>query len=172
MLGLLLGICFAPLYEGLRIIRLLLPYRAVIFICDVVFFIAAAEGVFRLSLVLGNHIRGYTIAGFGFGMFAYIVTLGRILNKAESAAAHLWRRTLHHAVQFICSRIKSVFIAIAQFAKRYFGKIADFIGKRKKSVKEHLIFKGKIGYNNKTDIKDNGGSVTTNVIQAQVRRGS
>ena len=46
-----------------------------IFVCDVLFFILAAGLVFRLSMVLGNYVRVYTIMGFGAGVFAYIVTI-------------------------------------------------------------------------------------------------
>ena len=33
------GLLFALVYEALRIIRILLPFRAVTFVCDVLFFV-------------------------------------------------------------------------------------------------------------------------------------
>lgn len=170
MLGLLLGLCYAPVYEALRIVRLILRHKAVVFLCDVVFFVLAAQGVFRLSLVLGNYIRGYTIAGFGTGIFAYIVTVGRLVNAAEAGAAILWRKSIGRLIDRISRFTKKELSAIAQFFGNSFGKIADFSSRTGKTLKQHLIFKGKVGYNKKTDIKDNRGSVSHNVIQAQVRR--
>ena len=171
MLGMVLGLVFAPIYEGLRIVRLVFRARAVVFLCDVVFFVLAGEAVFRLSLVLGDHVRGYTVVGFGAGIFAYITTLGRLLNAAESGAAVLWRKTIGRLFSRISAFFKGQYRAFAQNVRAVFGKVADFFGGCKKRLGEGLIFRHKMGYNIKTDyINDNRGSVTHNVIQAQVRR--
>lgn len=168
MLGLLLGLCFAPVYEALRIVRLIFRFKFVVIACDILFFVLAGEAVFRLSLVLGNHIRGYTIAGFGAGIFAYIVTLGRVLNAAESGAAVLWRKTVGRLAKRCSDSIRRGFGAIAQNAKAFFGKVADFFAAGEKKLKEGLILSRRKSYNNKTDI-NNGGNIS-NVIQAHIRR--
>ncbi len=170
MLGLLLGLCFAPVYEAMRIVRLVLRARVVTFICDVLFFALAGEAVFRLSLVLGDHIRGYTIVGFGAGIFAYITTLGRVLNAIESGAAILWRKTIGRLISSFTQWCKGIFGAIAQNSRAAFGKVADFFAKRAKSLRGVLIFGRRMGYNKTNRRNDNGGSVSHNVIQAKIRR--
>lgn len=74
------GLMFSLVYEALRIVRVIFPFRIVVFVCDVVFFLLAALAVTRLSMALGDHIRWSTVFGFGAGIFAYINTLGRLLN--------------------------------------------------------------------------------------------
>lgn len=167
ILGLLLGLFYAPLYEALRIIRLIFPLKAIVVVCDIAFFVAAAEGVFRLSLVLGNHIRGYTILGFAAGIFAYIVTLGRLLNAAENAAAGLWQSAIKKLARFVGGKIRKCFGVIAHNTSKAFGKVADFFGKVSKNRSRDLIFTQTMGYN-KSD--NNGGSVKRDVIRARVRK--
>lgn len=82
------GLMFSLVYEALRIVRVIFPFRIVVFVCDVVFFLLAALAVTRLSMALGDHIRWSTVFGFGAGIFAYINTLGRLLNLLENAVAN------------------------------------------------------------------------------------
>ena len=55
------GLMFSLVYEALRIVRVIFPFRIVVFVCDVVFFLLAALAVTRLSMALGDHIRWSTV---------------------------------------------------------------------------------------------------------------
>lgn len=166
-LGLILGLLYAPIYEALRIIRLIFPFKVVVFLCDVVFFVAAAEGVFRLSLLLGNHVRGYTIVGFGAGIFTYIVTFGRLLNAAESGAAVLWRMTIGRFFRYIYEKLEKSLGAFAHNISKAFSKISKNVKSIGKKHSDPLIFDDNIGYNK---LDNYGGSVSENVIRANVRK--
>lgn len=168
MLGLLLGAAFGPVYEALRLVRLILRFEAAVIACDIVFFVLAAEGVFRLSLSLGNYVRVYTVLGFAAGVFAYIVTIGRLFNAVEGAAAALWRKTVGRAARKAAAKIRQGFGAFAQFMRRAFGKVADFSRAVEENARKHLQSGSKKMYNDKVNISR--GSVNANVIRATVRK--
>lgn len=52
------GLMFSLVYEALRIVRVIFPFRIVVFVCDVVFFLLAALAVTRLSMALGDISAG------------------------------------------------------------------------------------------------------------------
>lgn len=168
MTGLLLGLAFGPVYEVLRLLRLIFRFEAAVIACDIVFFILAAEGVFRLSLLLGNYIRVYTVIGFAAGLFAYIVTIGRLFNAAENAVCSLWRRTIGKALRAAARTVRKAFGAFAQFMGKAFGKVADFSHSMGKNALTHLQFNKKKLYNNKVNTSE--GSVKHNVIRATVTK--
>lgn len=161
------GLVFGLVYEVLRIIRLVLRFRPAIFICDVVFFVLAAGAVLKLSEYLGNYVRIYTVLGFGAGVFTYIVTVGRILNLAESAASIVWRKTIGRFIHFIGRKMHKIIVAIAQKVKSVFGKISKDFDNRRKIHSEHLKSRSKKAYN---DNSIEWGSENSNVIKATVRR--
>ncbi len=165
------GLVFALVYEALRIVRVILPFRAVIFLCDAAFFLLAAVVVTKLSLALGNYIRWSAVMGFGAGVFAYITTVGRLLNILENSIANAVRTVL-----------AGIFGALGRMASKFFGKIAQalsalFVNIAKiysthiKKLLKPLKKSPEIGYNNRCHIDTNGGSETVHVIKAQVRRG-
>lgn len=168
MLGLLLGAAFGPVYEALRLLRLILRFDAAVIACDIAFFVLAAEGVFRLSLSLGNYVRVYTILGFAAGVFAYIVTIGRLFNAIEGAAAALWRKTIGKAARKAAGALRRGIGAFAQFMRKGFGKVADFSRYVEENTRKHLQSNSKKMYNNKADILR--GSVKANVIRARVKK--
>lgn len=170
MIAFVCGFAFGLVYEAFRIVRLVLRFRIAVFVCDVLFFVLAAVLVFRLSMVLGNYVRVYTLLGFGAGVFSYIVTIGRVLNLIESAAAVVWRKTIGRLARFIASKVKKAFGAFAHMISQVFGKAADFFSNSQKNLSKHLHSKGKKMYNK--DIINDKGSETSHVIQAKVTRSS
>lgn len=165
------GLIFALVYESLRIVRVVFPFRIVVFVCDVVFFLLAALAVTRLSMALGDHIRWSTVFGFGAGIFAYINTLGRLLNLLENAVANAIRTALS-AVFNMIRRISSKFFgAIAHTASGVFGKITKIYCSYVKKHRKPLQNSHDIVYNKESSEDNSGGSETGHVIKAQVRRG-
>ncbi len=171
MIAFICGLAFGLVYEAFRVVRLVLRFKAAVFVCDVLFFILAAGLVFRLSMVLGNYVRIYTVMGFGAGVFAYIVTIGRVLNMIESAAAVVWRKTIGRLARLALNKAKKVFGAFAHMMSGVFGKAADFFSNSQKNLSKHLHSKDKKMYN-KDIIENSKGSETSHVIQAKVTRSS
>ncbi len=170
MIAFICGFAFGLVYEAFRVVRLILRFKAAVFVCDVLFFVLAAGLVFKLSMVLGNYVRVYTLLGFGAGVFAYIVTIGRVLNLIESAAAVVWRKTIGRLARSIAAKTKKVFGAFTHKAALLFGKTADFFSNGQKKLTEHLHSNGKKMYNKGNT--SNKGSETSHVIQAKVTRSS
>ncbi|MGN1341592.1 MAG: spore cortex biosynthesis protein YabQ [Oscillospiraceae bacterium] len=164
------GLVFALVYEALRIVRILLPFRAVTFLCDVLFFLLAAVAVTKLSLVLGNYIRGYTVLGFGAGVFTYITTVGRIINRLENAVADAVRTVLGAFFRALGSAFRSGFGLIAHKVHIVFGTIHKIWLNAGKKLRKPLKIKPQMVYNNKSTNKISRGSETGNVIQAKVKR--
>ena len=165
------GLMFSLVYEALRIVRVIFPFRIVVFVCDVVFFLLAALAVTRLSMALGDHIRWSTVFGFGAGIFAYINTLGRLLNLLENAVANAVRTALSAVFRFFGRIFGRLFGAIAHVWAGVFGEINKICLSAEKKLRKPLQNKVKIVYN-KESLEDNsGGSETGHVIKAQVRRG-
>lgn len=171
MISLLLGLAFGLVYEALRIVRLILRHKAVTFLCDIVFFILAAMAVFRISLVMGNHIRLYTLLGFGAGVFAYIATVGRLMNVMESAAAVCWRRTLGRLLRFIGRKLRDSVGAFAHILGSHLGKINNFLLSNAKKALSPLKMTGKKMYNKEDNNIMAEGSGNKHVIRATVKRG-
>lgn len=165
------GLVFGLVYEVLRIIRLLIPLRTVTFICDILFFLLAATAVTKLSLTLGNYIRGYTVLGFGTGVFCYITTIGRLLNLLENAIMNSIRAVIKAFFRAISQAFRKLFGTIAHKTSLVFGEIHKNISRRLETLRNPLKSKPKIVYNKKR-LKDNiGGSDSDHVIKAEVRRG-
>ena len=170
MLSFICGFIFGLVYELLRIIRLILRFRAAVFACDVLFFVLAALAVSRLSPMLGSYIRFYTVAGFGAGIFAYIVTIGRVLNLIESAASAAWRMTIGRLLRFAARKTRKAFGVFAQFCGSGIGKVSDFFGRRQKNILGYLHSKHKMMYND--DNVNEKESESRHVITAKIRRTS
>lgn len=164
------GLMFSLVYEALRIVRVIFPFRIVVFVCDVVFFLLAALAVTRLSMALGDHIRWSTVFGFGAGIFAYINTLGRLLNLLENAVANAVRTALS-AVFNTARRIASKFFGIiAHTVSDVFGEINKIHLSYVKKHRKPLQNSHEIVYNKESSEDNSGGSETGHVIKAQVRR--
>ncbi len=164
------GLVFALVYEALRIVRILLPFRAVVFVCDILFFLLAAGAVTKLSLVLGNYIRGYTVLGFGAGVFTYVTTLGRLLNRLENAVADTVRSVLKALFGAVGKALRSAFGFIAHRLRGVFGRIHKFSADAVKKLSKPLKTKSGIVYNKRSNIKNSERSETGNVIHAKVKR--
>lgn len=171
MIAFVTGLIFGLVYEAIRIIRLILKFRIVVFVCDIAFFILAAMAVCKLSEFLGNYVRLYTVLGFGAGVFAYIVTIGRLFNVLESAASVAWRRTLGKLFHRIGVFVKKVLGNISQSFRAVFGKIHDYANKREKKRLEHLHLPDQMLYNNKRDMTIGEGE-KAHVIKAKIRKSS
>ena len=164
------GLMFSLIYEALRILRILLPFKAVTFLCDILFFLLAALAVTRLSLALGNYIRGYTVLGFGAGVFTYITTLGRLINRLENAVADAVRSVLASIFKGIGKILASWFGFIAHKMSALFGRIHKIFGNTLEKLHKHLKNKPQLVYNNNDNKKDKERSESGNVIHARVKR--
>lgn len=171
MIAFAAGLLFGLVYEALRIIRLILRFKAAIFVCDVVFFALSAWAVCSLSKSLGNYIRVYTVLGFGAGVFAYIVTIGRLLNLAESAASVVWRRTIGKFVCLVGGKCKKIFGKLSQISKEKLSIITKFIGDSRENAGKHLHSHRKMMYNKSISDKTGEGE-KNHVIKAKVTRSS
>lgn len=174
MIAFLCGAVFGLVYESLRLIRRLLPFKSVTFVCDICFFIIAAFVIFNLSLYLGNHIRIYTILGFGCGVFTYIQTIGRLISALEVALTKLIMR----AGKALYKTLSKPVSAFAHKIAIQFGKINDFLTTKAKKTFSLLQFKRQKLYNSKRNIttsiddRKNGENFGGNhVIHAKVFRG-
>ncbi len=172
MIAFAVGVIFGLIYEALRIIRLIMRFRAAVFVCDAVFFILAAMVVCRLSEFLGNYVRLYTILGFGAGVFTYIVTVGRLLNVLESAASVAWRNTLGRLFHKIGGLAKDNSAKFIHSIKNVFSKIHQYSDNLTKKRAERLQLNPKMVYNNNNnkDKKTHGEGENTHVIKAKVRK--
>lgn len=166
------GLVFALVYEALRIVRILLPFRAVTFVCDIVFFLLAAAAVTKLSLTLGNYIRGYTVLGFGAGVFTYITTLGRVINRLENAVADAVRAVLSAFFRAIGRALRSGFGFIAHKLSSVFGQIHKISQNALEKLRKPLKNKPQLVYNKRDHNIDNERSESGNVIHAKVKRSS
>ncbi|MCH5206266.1 MAG: spore cortex biosynthesis protein YabQ [Oscillospiraceae bacterium] len=171
MIAFAVGLVFGLVYEALRIIRLIMRFRWAVFLCDVIFFILAAEMIMTLSEAFGSYVRIYTVMGFGAGVFTYIVTVGRLLNLAESAAAVAWRKTIGRIIRKTGDLTKKSFGIIAQKSKSAFGKVSKYCESEYKKRYEHLKSTRKKLYN-KERLDKIGESEKAHVIKATVRRSS
>lgn len=171
MIAFVMGFAFGLVYEALRIVRLILRFKAAVFVCDVTFFILSALAVFRLSESLGNYVRIYTVLGFGAGVFAYIVTIGRILNLAESAASVAWRKTIGRLIRKISSGTQKAFGTIAHKSKEQFGKFSKYLDNTRENYAKHLQSNRNKLYNKKR-LEKNGESEKVHVIKATIKRSS
>lgn len=171
MIAFAVGLVFGLVYEALRIVRLILRFGAAVFVCDIAFFMLAAAAVFKLSESLGNYVRIYTVLGFGAGVFAYIVTIGRILNLAESAASIAWRKTIGRLIHKIGSSVQKMFGIIAQKSKAIFGKISKHLDNIRENHFKRLQSRRKTLYN-KNRLDKTGESEEVHVIKATVKRSS
>lgn len=171
MIAFAVGFAFGLVYEALRIVRLILRFKAAVFISDVTFFILSAFAVFRLSESLGSYVRIYTVLGFGAGVFAYIVTIGRLLNLAESAASIAWRKTIGKLIHNIGKGLRKLFGIIAQKLKAEFGNISKHLENTREKCSKRLQSKAKKLYN-KERLEKTGGSEEIHVITAKITRSS
>lgn len=171
MIAFIVGLLFGLVYEALRIVRLILRFKAAIFLCDILFFVLSAVAVMTLSKSLGSYVRIYTVVGFGAGVFCYIVTIGRLLNLAESAASIAWRKTIGRLLRCIANGVKKLFSRIRQKAACAFGKYSKDLQKHKENLGKHLKSKTELLYNKKEPNKIKEGG-ETHVIQAKIKRSS
>ncbi len=171
MIAFAVGLVFGLVYEALRIVRLILRFGAAVFVCDIAFFMLAAAAVFKLSESLGNYVRVYTVLGFGAGVFTYIVTIGRILNLAESAASIAWRKTIGRLIHKIGDCAHKMFGIIAQKSRVLFGEISKHLDNVQENHSKRLQSRHKRLYN-KNRLDKMGESEEVHVIKATVKRSS
>lgn len=167
MIAFAVGLLFGLVYEALRILRILLRFGAAVFVCDVLFFILSAKAVMTLSEAMGSYVRIYTVLGFGAGVFAYIVTVGRLFNIAENAASNAWRR----AIGRLWRKIGSFCSKIIQKIKGVLGKIYKNCESVYKKHFKPLKSDSKKLYNKKR-LEKIGESEKVHVIKATVKRSS
>lgn len=165
------GFIFGLVYELFRLIRLILRFKAAVFVCDMLFFIAAAFAVVSLSQSLGNYVRSYTIIGFGAGVFAYITTVGRVLNLIESGLAVVWRKTLGKLLNKLKMYSAKVIGKIAHKTRENIVKFSENTRNKRKTLLNNLHLDRDIVYNE--NISDKIGEGENNdIIKAVVKRSS
>lgn len=169
MIAFVIGLIFGLVYEALRIIRLILRFKAAVFVCDVLFFILSAFGVMMLSKSLGNYVRIYTVLGFGAGVFTYIVTIGRLLNLVESAASTAWRMTIGKMLKKVGQGAKKCVGTIRQKTVLAFGKITKDFKERTENHRQDLQSSPNTLYNKEKSKKLGEGD---HVIKAKITRSS
>lgn len=167
IISMFVGLCSGLIYEVLRIIRLLFPFKICVFLCDAAFFIISSKIIMMLSEEMGNYVRLYTVLGFGAGVFTYIVTFGRLLNRAENAVSNAWRRALTRVFKALSKLFCSVFGTITHKTKSIFSQIAEYRRKMAKKPLYDLKSNNEIVYNDKR-LEKIGGK--TEAIKATVRR--
>lgn len=167
IISMFVGLCSGLIYEVLRIIRLLFPFKICVFLCDAAFFIISSKIIMMLSEEMGNYVRLYTVLGFGAGVFTYIVTFGRLLNRAENAVSNAWRKALSKVFNALSKLLSSVFGTISHKIKWIFSQIAEYRNEKKKMPFYDLKSDNEIVYNNKR-LEKIGGK--TEAIKATVRR--
>lgn len=165
------GLAFSLVYEALRVVRILLPLKAVIFVCDAVFFLLAAYAVTQISVALGNYIRHSAVIGFGAGVFAYINTIGRVMNVFENAVAGAIRAALGAVFGGLKKLLLKTFGLIAHNTAALFGEIAKIRAALVKNRRKPLKNRREIVYNKESIEENVGGSEKNHVIKAEVRRG-
>lgn len=171
MIAFVVGLIFGLVYEVLRIVRLILRFKAAVFICDVAFFVLSAFAVMTLSKSLGSYVRMYTVLGFGAGVFTYIVTLGRLLNLIESATSIAWRATIGRFLHFIGRSVKKLFSTICQKTVHIFGKISKDRRESRENKRRDLKSASQKMYN-KERLDKIGEGEEGHVIKARVTRSS
>lgn len=169
MIAFAVGLVFGLVYEALRIVRLILRFGAAVFVCDIAFFVLAAAAVFKLSEALGNYVRVYTVLGFGAGVFAYIVTVGRLLNLAESAASIAWHKTFGRLINKTVYGVKKMFGIIAHKSADLFGEMSKHLDNARENHHKRLQSRRKTLYNKKR-LDKIGESEEIHVIKATVKR--
>lgn len=167
IISMFVGLCSGLIYEVLRIIRLLFPFKMSIFLCDAAFFIISSKIIMMLSEEMGNYVRLYTVLGFGAGVFTYIVTFGRLFNRAENAVSNAWRKALAKAFKALSKLFRSFFGTISHKTKSVFGQIAEYHKEKRKKPFYDLKSDNEIVYNDKR-LEKIGGK--TGAIKAIVRR--
>lgn len=116
-------------------------------------------------------MRIYTVLGFGAGVFAYIVTIGRILNLAESAASIAWRKTIGRLIHKIGDSVQKLFGIIVQKSKVLFGKISKHFDNVQENHLKRLQSRHKTLYN-RNRLDKTGESEEVHVIKATIKRSS
>ncbi len=172
MIAFAAGLLFGIVYELFRIVRLILRFRTAVFVCDMAFFALAALFVCKLSEFLGSFVRLYAVLGFGAGIFAYIVTIGRLFNMVESAASVVWRKTLGSLFRRICAFVTKTLGNFSQLCSKLFGHFHEYSSVLLKRRSKDLQLNDKKMYNNimgNSNIDEGGNG---NVIKAKVTKGT
>lgn len=170
MIAFTAGLLFGSVYELFRIVRLILRVKTAVFVCDITFFALAALFLCKLSEFMGSFVRLYAVLGFGAGIFAYIVTIGRLFNLVESAASVVWRRTLGRLFRRISNLFTKSFGKLSQLCNKAFGYFHEYSSVHSKRRSKDLQLQTEKMYNdNKGNFSiDEGGN--GNVIKAKVTK--
>lgn len=177
MLSFVCGLFFGLVYETFRIIRQICRLTIITILSDICFFLLSTFFIAELSMLLGDHIRIYTIFGFLSGTAAYVFTIGRLFNSIETALVLFFRKAFYSVYSKLKCFFKKRLGAIAHIVGSLFGKVADFSSNIQKKSLKHLHFTNKKMYNNNSilDIEkesNSRGSEQNRVIKANVRRSS
>lgn len=170
MIAFAAGLLFGLVYELFRIVRLVLRFKLAVFVCDIAFFALAALFLCKLSEFLGSYVRLYAVLGFGAGIFAYIVTIGRLFNLLESAASVVWRKTLGRLFRRIRNFVTHSFGKLSQMCGKAFGYLHEYLSLHAKSPSKDLHLQTEKMYNKNMGNYniDEGGN--GNVIKAKVTK--
>ncbi len=125
--SLLLGAALGLLYDGFRILRLLIPSGKIIaFLEDIAYFLLCGFISFAFLLAVNNGIiRAYLLIGELLGAVLYYFTLGKCLYRIADKMIALFRKFLALLYRLFLSPFVRLFRAISHRIRR----IADKVGK-------------------------------------------
>lgn len=71
------GVLAGVVYDLFRVIRRLIPHRAVEVICDLIYTVLFSMIYFTVSLALTDYLRGFVLLGMAAGAVMWCLTVGR-----------------------------------------------------------------------------------------------
>ena len=146
--ALVLGVVLGVVYEGIRLIKLLLvPNRGagrvvdhiLTFVCDIVFVILLAiTGILQTYKISGGVFRGLSYIGMLLGLLFYRATLGQITKRLSERLAVFVRRATLKILKIIFYPVRKIFSILVMLygltIGKIIGKIISGINKRKAAL--------------------------------------
>jgi len=156
-------------YDIFRMLRLAFPAAdAVIFIEDVIFFVAAGfiTWYYLLESCRGE-LRGFVMIGEGLGGLIYFLTVGRAVMKVAKPVIHFWQKLIDGVIirplRWIWKTLGAILGWLVKFCKSVLRRLEEISGikKLRESLRERKNLK-KITKNTKTHLQE-GHSVLYNL---------
>ena len=118
-----LGIGITLVYDGLRVLRMLIPHPSfLISLEDLLFWLGCTGAIFRLQFEQNDGIsRGFAILGILLGMVIYNQLAGKWLIKLAERVVGFLKRGL--------TRLKKIFRIVLCKQKKYSGCLRSRYGK-------------------------------------------
>ncbi len=147
--SLLLGGALGLLYDGFRILRLIIPSGKVIsFFEDIVYFLLCGFISFAFLLAVNNGvIRAYLLAGELLGAALYYFTLGKCIYRIADKIIALVRKFLALLYRVFLSPFVRLFRAISRGFRHTAGKLRKKFAKNAIKSKYCLKERRRLLYN-------------------------